>query len=214
MLGTQDLTIFIISGLLLNMAPGPDSLFIVTRSATQGWRAGSVAALGIGSGTFVHIFAAALGVSAVIATSSNAFLIMKYIGAAYLAYIGIKLVFQKKNSSAENVDTKVNPYGMPLRKIYLQGFLTNVLNPKVAIFFLAFVPQFIAPDATHKSLAFILLGLIFNLNGMLWCHLLAITTAFASNKIKVSNSVAFWLNKLIGVVFVSLGIKLAYVQQN
>lgn len=214
MLGTQDLTIFIISGLLLNMAPGPDSLFIVTRSAMQGWRAGSVAALGIGSGTFVHIFAAALGVSAVIATSSNAFLIMKYIGAAYLAYIGIKLIFQKQNSSAENVDTKVNPYEMPFRKIYLQGFLTNVLNPKVAIFFLAFVPQFISPDATHKSLAFILLGLIFNINGMLWCHLLAIATAFASSRIRVSNSVAFLLNKLIGFVFVSLGIKLAYAQQS
>jgi len=214
MLGTQDLAIFIVSGLLLNIAPGPDSLFIMTRSAVQGWRAGSIAALGIGSGTFVHIFAAALGVSAVIATSSKAFLVLKYIGAIYLIYIGVRLVFSKQKSSMENATSNLKSYEMSYRKIYIQGFLTNVLNPKVAVFFLAFVPQFISPDAVHKSTAFILLGLIFNFNGMLWCHFLAITTAFASRKIQISNVAAFWLNKLIGAIFVSLGIKLTYTQQS
>ena len=214
MFGTQDLAIFIVSGLLLNIAPGPDSLFIMTRSAVQGWRAGSIAALGIGSGTFVHIFAAALGVSAVIATSSKAFLALKYIGAIYLIYIGVRLVFSKQKSSMENATSNLKSYEMSYRKIYIQGFLTNVLNPKVAVFFLAFVPQFISPDAVHKSTAFILLGLIFNFNGMLWCHFLAITTAFASRKIQISNVAAFWLNKLIGAIFVSLGIKLAYTQQS
>lgn len=214
MFGTQDLAIFIVSGLLLNIAPGPDSLFIMTRSAVQGWRAGSIAALGIGSGTFVHIFAAALGVSAVIATSSKAFLVLKYIGAIYLIYIGVRLVFSKQKSSMENATSNLKSYEMSYRKIYIQGFLTNVLNPKVAVFFLAFVPQFISPDAVHKSTAFILLGLIFNFNGMLWCHFLAITTAFASRKIQISNVAAFWLNKLIGAIFVSLGIKLTYTQQS
>jgi len=180
----------------------------------QGWRAGSIAALGIGSGTFVHIFAAALGVSAVIATSSKAFLVLKYIGAIYLIYIGVRLVFSKQKSSMENATSNLKSYEMSYRKIYIQGFLTNVLNPKVAVFFLAFVPQFISPDAVHKSTAFILLGLIFNFNGMLWCHFLAITTAFASRKIQISNVAAFWLNKLIGAIFVSLGIKLAYTQQS
>lgn len=214
MFGTQDLTIFIVSGLLLNMAPGPDSLLIMSRSAAQGWRAGSMAALGIGTGTFVHIFAAALGLSAIIATSSNAFLILKYIGAIYLAYIGVKLLFDKQNPSVEisNYNSKNNE--ISYRKIYIQGFLTNVLNPKVAVFFVAFVPQFISPDASNKAAAFILLGLIFNFNGMLWCHFIAITTALASKKIRVSKVIAFWLNKFIGVIFVSLGIKLAFTQQS
>lgn len=214
MFGTQDLAIFIVSGLLLNIAPGPDSLFIMTRSAVQGWRAGSIAALGIGSGTLVHIFAAALGISAIIATSSNAFLVLKCLGAIYLVYVGIRLVFSKKKLPEESASSNSKSYEMSYRKIYIQGFLTNILNPKVAVFFLAFVPQFISPDATHKSLAFITLGLIFNFNGMLWCHFLAISTAFASKKIQVSNLVASWLNKLTGVIFVSLGIKLAFAQQS
>jgi len=214
MFGTQDLAMFIVAGLLLNIAPGPDSLFIMTRSAVQGWRAGSIAALGIGSGTFIHIFAAALGISAIIATSANAFLMLKYIGAIYLVYIGVRLVFSKQKVSAESNTSGLKLYEMSYRKIYIQGFLTNVLNPKVALFFLAFVPQFISPDAAHKSVAFIILGLIFNFNGMLWCHFLALATAFASKKIQVSHVVAFWLNKLIGVIFVSLGIKLTFTHQN
>lgn len=214
MFGTQDLTIFIVSGLLLNMAPGPDSLLIMSRSAAQGWRAGSMAALGIGSGTLVHIFAAALGLSAIIATSNNAFLALKYIGAIYLVYIGVKLVFGKHQPLVEISNSNSKNSELSYRKIYVQGFLTDVLNPKVAIFFVAFVPQFISPDSTNKSAAFILLGLIFNFNGMLWCHFIAITTALASRRIKVSNLVAFWLNKLIGAIFISLGIKLACTQQS
>jgi threonine/homoserine/homoserine lactone efflux protein len=214
MFGTQDLAIFIVSGLLLNIAPGPDSLFIMARSALQGWRAGSIAALGIGSGTLVHIFAAALGVSAILATSSNAFLVLKCLGAIYLVYIGIRLALSKQHFPEESASPNSKSYEMSYRKIYIQGFLTNVLNPKVAVFFLAFVPQFISPEAAHKSLAFIILGLIFNFNGMLWCHFLAITTAFASKRIQVSNVVASWLNKLTGVIFVSLGIKLAFTQQS
>jgi threonine/homoserine/homoserine lactone efflux protein len=103
---------------------------------------------------------------------------------------------------------------LPYRKIFLQGFLTNVLNPKVAIFFLAFVPQFIAPDAAHKPLAFLLLGLIFNVNGMLWCNGLAVFTALASRKVRLPGRVATWLNRAIGGVFVALGVKLALTRQS
>ena len=95
MFGTQDLALFIVSALLLNIAPGPDSLLIMTRSASQGWRAGSAAAFGIGAGTFIHIFAAALGLSAVLATSATAFAIVKYAGAAYLLYAGLTLLFSR-----------------------------------------------------------------------------------------------------------------------
>ncbi|AQU82781.1 MULTISPECIES: LysE family translocator [unclassified Halomonas] len=214
MFGTHDILLFIISGLLLNMIPGPDSVLIMARSATQGWRAGSAAALGIGSGTFVHIFAAAVGLSALLATSSTAFAVVKYIGAAYLLYVGISLIRSKKQRTSEFEKTLAAPPSLSYRRIFMQGFLTNVLNPKVAVFFLAFVPQFISPDSTNKALAFIVLGCIFNFNGMLWCHFLAISSAFASQRVQASETVALWLNRLIGGVFISFGIKLALAERS
>jgi threonine/homoserine/homoserine lactone efflux protein len=205
MFGIHDLGLFIVSGLLLNIMPGPDSLLIMTRSATQGSRAGCTAALGIGTGTFVHVFAAALGLSAIIATSATAFTVVKYIGAAYILYMAIGLLRSKPRGAAAQVAVAPLPY----RKIFAQGFLTNVLNPKVAIFFLAFVPQFINADAPNKALAFIILGCIFNLNGMLWCNALALFTATASARLKVSPLVSLWLNRATGGLFVWLGVKLA-----
>ena len=212
MFGTHDLALFIVSGLLLNISPGPDSLLIMTRSATQGWRAGCTAALGIGAGTLVHIVAAALGLSAVLATSSAAFTVVKLVGAAYLVWVGIGMLRSRAGGVAAQPLAEVP--ALPYRKIFLQGFLTNVLNPKVAIFFLAFVPQFIAPDAAHKPLAFLLLGLIFNVNGMLWCNGLAVFTALASRKVRLPGAVVTWLNRAIGGVFVALGVKLALTRQS
>ena len=213
MFGTQDLALFIVSALLLNIAPGPDSLLIMTRSASQGWRAGSAAAFGIGAGTFIHIFAAALGLSAVLATSATAFAIVKYAGAAYLLYAGLTLLFSRGQRESKDARQTAEQPLLSYRKIFFQGFLTNALNPKVAVFFLAFVPQFIAPHAPNKALAFIVLGCIFNLNSMLWCNFLAVSSAFASKRIKMSNQVARWINRTVGVVFVSFGIKLALSKQ-
>ncbi|MBB4842506.1 RhtB (resistance to homoserine/threonine) family protein [Paucibacter oligotrophus] len=207
MFGTQDLTLFIISGLLLNIAPGPDSLLIMSRSASQGWRAGVSAALGIGAGTCVHVLAAALGLSALLATSAWAFTVIKWVGAAYLVYIGLQMLLSRRVSTA--AEPLAAPPALSYRKIFAQGFLTNVLNPKVALFFLAFVPQFIAPDAAHKSLAFIVLGAIFNFNGMLWCNFLAIFTALASRRLRLQPWLRAWLNRAIGALFLSFGLKLA-----
>jgi len=212
MFGTQDLTLFIISGLLLNIAPGPDSLLIMARSASQGWRAGSAAALGIGTGTCVHVLAAALGLSAVMAASSWAFGLVKLLGAAYLVYLGLSLLL-KRGAPELTKQAPVPPTPRPLRSIYLQGLLTNVLNPKVALFFLAFVPQFIAPDAASKPLAFVFLGLVFNLNGMLWCHFLAWSTAQASRRISASERLVAWLNRAIGALFLGFGLKLALAER-
>ncbi len=209
MSGTQDLVQFIIAGILLNIAPGPDSILIMTRSATQGWRAGSAAALGIGTGTLVHIMAAALGLSALLATSATAFTVVKLAGAAYLLYIGTSMLLSKAKSGGANTESKASLPVLSHRKIFMQGFLTNILNPKVAIFFLAFVPQFIAADASNKPLALITLGCIFNFNGMIWCHFLAISTAFARQRMRVNQAVTLWLNRFIGLMFVSFGIKLA-----
>jgi len=208
--GIENLWLFIISGLLLNISPGPDTVLIVSRSASQGWRAGLIAVAGIGTGVCVHIVAAALGVSALLATSATAFTLVKLAGAAYLVYLGVKMLLAKRPEQGV-VATQVA--AASFRSIFLQGFVTNVLNPKVALFFLAFVPQFIAVDAANKALAFVILGFIFNLNGMLWCVFLAVSAGFAGSKLKVSPWVAHWLNKTIGVVFVALGVKLALAEQ-
>ena len=210
MFGIHDLTLFIISGLLLNIMPGPDSLLIMARSATQGWRAGVAAAAGIGAGTMVHVLAAAIGLSAILATSATAFSIVKYIGAAYILWMAVGLLRSTRAEAKELVAVPPLPY----RKIFVQGLLTNILNPKVALFFLAFVPQFIDAHAPEKALAFIILGCIFNINGMLWCVALALFTAFASARINVSPAVALWLNRVTGGLFIWLGVKLALSKQS
>lgn len=210
MLGINDLWLFVLSGILLNILPGPDSLYIISRSASQGFKAGSVAALGIGSGTLVHIFAAALGLSAILATSATAFMVVKIIGALYLISIAISMILSRAQPTSKVA--AVQP--MPLRRIFRQGFLTNVLNPKVALFFLAFVPQFIDPASTHKALAFIVLGLIFNVNGMIWCHLLAWSSAHARRRVKQNPRLTLWLNRLAGGLFGYFGVKLAFSTQH
>lgn len=211
MFGIHDLGLFVVSGLLLNIMPGPDSLLIMTRSATQGWRAGVAACMGIGAGTFVHIFAAALGLSAVLATSATAFTVVKLVGAAYILYMAWGLLRSKKSGEVTALATVP---ALPYRKIFAQGFLTNVLNPKVALFFLAFVPQFISVDSPNKALAFVILGCVFNINGTLWSTGLALFTFHASARVKVNPAVSLWLNRVTGGLFVWLGIKLALSKQH
>lgn len=209
MFGTHDLALFVISGLLLNITPGPDSIYIASRAASQGFRAGSAAALGIGAGTLVHVLAAAFGLSALLATSATAFTVVKLIGAAYLVWMGIGLLRSKAAASGAAPSLPA----APLAAIFWQGFLTNVLNPKVALFFLAFVPQFIDPAAPSKAWAFVFLGCVFNFNGMLWCHGLALLAAGAGRRFKASARVAQWLQRSIGALFLFLGVKLALARQ-
>lgn len=207
MLGTHDIALFIVAGLLLNITPGADTLYIVTRSVSQGSRAGALAALGVGLGCCVHTLAAALGLSALLATSATLFTTVKWVGAVYLFYLGITLIRKSFVSNQEPVALPVNQ-GTSGR-IFLQGFLTNVLNPKVALFFLAFVPQFIAPQALHKTAAFLFLGALFNVNGTIWNLVLARMAARFSNRMASQSALSVWLNRTIGGLFLSLGLKLA-----
>jgi threonine/homoserine/homoserine lactone efflux protein len=204
-LGTHDLALFIVSGLLLNLAPGPDTLYIVGRSSTQGYRAGAAAALGIFAGTFVHIAAAAGGLSALLAASASAFTVVKIAGAIYLVYIGISLLRSPIQSGA------TGPGLVPasLHQVFVQGFFTNVLNPKVALFFLAFLPQFVDPDAPSKVAALLFLGAIFNLNGTLWNLFVAWSSARISGGLMRNARFARWFNRCVGGLFVALGVKLA-----
>jgi threonine/homoserine/homoserine lactone efflux protein len=207
MLGIHEFWLFIISGLLLNVTPGPDTAYIVGRSVQLGWRGGATAVFGISTGCLVHVFAAAIGLSAVLAASSAAFTLVKWAGAAYLCYIGLKMLLSRARAPAEEAVTASN--AVSLRQVFLQGSLTNVLNPKVALFFLAFLPQFVEADSPHKPAAFLLLGLIFIFNGTLWCLGVAAFAASAAGRIRQSGRGLDWINRALGGVFVYLGVRVA-----
>jgi threonine/homoserine/homoserine lactone efflux protein len=205
MFGTQNLVLFIVSGILLNLTPGQDTLYIVGRSIAQGRRAGLLSVLGITSGCIVHTLAAAFGLSAILATSARAFLIVKIAGAAYLTYLGIRMMLDRSTTVAETAD-------LPHERswaIYRAGVLTNVLNPKVALFFLAFLPQFVSPAADSKILAFLFLGAVFMFNGTIWCLILAWSAAAMSRRLRAHPSAGTTIRQAAGAVFVGLGVKLA-----
>jgi RhtB (resistance to homoserine/threonine) family protein len=205
----QHLLLFVAAGWLLNLTPGPDVLYIVTNSLRAGARAGVVAGLGITAGCFVHIFAAALGVSALLATSATAFTVLKYIGAAYLLWIGVKILLAKAPEQAPDLmAAAAGERSRGLREVFVGGFLTNVLNPKVAIFFLAFVPQFIAPETDNKAWAFVLLGVIFNLNAIPVNSGWALAAAWMARRDAVQKGM-HWLDRAAACMFIGFGLKLA-----
>ena len=217
MLGVHDFWLFVLSAFLLNVTPGPDTLYIVGRSTAQGLRAGVLAALGIGAGALVHVSAAALGLSAILAASATAFTAVKLIGAAYLLYVGMGLIRSAGATAPSGATTPADATTraaplrsreLSMRSVFLQGFLTNVLNPKVALFFLAFLPQFVASDAPSKPPAFLLLGVIFDFNGTLWNLFIAWSTA-RLNSLAPSAAFKRWFNRCVGGLFIGVGIRLA-----
>jgi len=212
MLGTHDLLLFIIAGWLLNITPGPDMLYIIGRTTTQGLRAGVVAALAVGAGILVHITAAALGLSAILASSAGAFTVIKLVGAAYLIYVGISLALSPRTPLDDGEAARLAPAA--LGSVFMQGFLTNVLNPKVALFFLAFLPQFVDTDAANKPLAFLFLGLVFNVNGTLWNIFVAWSAARMTAGLRHRAAVLRWFNRCVGGIFVALGIRLAFTHED
>lgn len=251
-MGIDNIWLFIAAGWLLNLTPGPDVLFIVTNGARSA-KAGMVAALGITAGCFVHIAAAAIGVSALIAASGTAFMILKWLGAAYLVYMGLGMLLdswrERKAKTIANLgvppegnsgansgtlsDANLggNPGYLPasgletapisLKTVFKRGFWTNALNPKVAFFFLAFLPQFISPDAPHKTASFVLLGLLFNLNalpinlgyglGATW--LSQRLSRQLSQRVRQQSAgaaqVKAWLQRCGGAMFLYFGVRLA-----
>lgn len=230
--GVHDIWLFVASGLLLNVTPGPDMLFIIARSTTCGLRAGVAAALGIGAGCSVHIAAAAFGLSAVLATSATAFTVVKLLGSAYLLYMGISMLLARKKSAGtatraaasavergQNVLSVSQPPQTTLRRVFTQGFLTNALNPKVALFFLAFLPQFVdggGAGAPPSPLAFLLLGCIFTINGTLVNLLVAWGAARLGTLFQAGTQAerfTRWGDRCLGALFLFLGIRLALAEQ-
>jgi threonine/homoserine/homoserine lactone efflux protein len=205
MLGIHDFGLFLVTGIVLNLTPGPDTFYILGRSMVQGRSAGIASVLGIATGSLVHTFAAALGLSALLAASASAFLAVKLAGAAYLVYLGCRMLFSRAAAARIPKGFSSSEFGA----IYRQGLLTNVLNPKVALFFLAFMPQFIAADSTMKFASFIVLGLCFTTTGTIWCLCLAWFSSLLGDRLRGSTTFGEILNRSAGVLFVFLGIRLA-----
>lgn len=198
------LLLFISAGLLLNIAPGPDVLYIVGRSLSQGRVAGLISALGIGAGSLVHVAAAALGLSALMVAVPLAYDAVRFTGAAYLVWLGVRAW----RSRSGGLDLRALEHAS-LGRIFRQGMLTNVLNPKVALFFLAFLPQF--TDAARGPLPpqFVYLGMIFVTNGTLVCLAYALAASWLGGWLKSRYDVSTWLNRATGGLFVLLGLRLA-----
>jgi threonine/homoserine/homoserine lactone efflux protein len=204
-LGIHDLPLFIAAALLLNVTPGVDLLYVAGNTATGGRRAGVLAALGIGAGCLFHVTLAALGLSALLAASDLAFTLVKWAGAGYLVWMGIGML--RSAGGAALPPAAVDP-----RRVFWRGVLTNALNPKVALFFLAFLPQFIEPHGSHQAVAFGLLGLLFTLGGTAVSLVVAWVAGMARERLAGStraSRLGLWLQRAAGAMFVVLGVKLA-----
>ncbi len=210
MLGIHHYWLFIATAVVLILTPGQDTFFILGRSLASGRTAGIAAALGITAGSIIHTFAAALGLSALLATSQYAFMAVKYAGAAYLLYIGVRALLSRA-SGLPGADTAGAGDGR--WSAFRQGILSNLLNPKVALFFLALMPQFISAGSTNKVGAFLVLGLSFVALGVAWCLVLAIGAAHLRGAFLRRPSMASILNKVAGVMFIALGLRLATARQ-
>jgi len=195
---------FLIAALALNLAPGPDMLYVIGRSVGQGRKAGIVSSLGVFVGCWVHILAAAFGIAALLRSSPVAFNVVRYAGAAYLIYLGIKMLAQKTDLASQQLKTE------RLGVIFRQGAITNMLNPKVAIFFLAFLPQFVDARRGNVVLQILLLGLIFNVGGTLVNLAVAYAGGTLGELLRRNQSIARLQRRFTGLIFVGLGLRLAW----
>lgn len=205
MFGIHDFGLFLGAGILLNLTPGPDTVYILGRSIAQGREAGVASALGISIGSIFHTCAAALGLSAILATSAVAFGTIKLIGAAYLIFLGIRMLLDRR----KQLSLPSNFRRRTTLAAFRQGILTNILNPKVALFFLAFLPQFIDPASNTKVPAFIVLGLTFVTTGTIWCLVLAWFASVFSERLRSNETISQSLNRTAGALFIFLGLRLA-----
>lgn len=226
MFDAQQVLMFMLAGVLLNLTPGPDVLYIVNQSLRGGVQRGLVAAWGITAGCFVHVAAAALGLGVVLSTSAEAFNLIKWVGAAYLLWMGGRLLWRTCHVHGDGemsqalVPTVMGHSDQPSRgpssketngllAVFFGAFATNALNPKVALFFLAFVPQFIPAQAPDPAWSFVLLGCLFNLNSWLVCMGWAVVASWLAHKSNWLQRSMRHLDRLTGLLFVGFGLKLA-----
>lgn len=198
--------LFVGASIVLVIVPGPDMLYLLGRSIVQGRKAGYMAMLGFNAGGYCHLTAATLGLSAVLATSALAFTLVKWAGAAYLIYLGIQTLRGAARTLA--VSTQANDQ-RAFSTIFWQAFLSDVLNPKVAMFFLALLPQFIDPQSSNRTAQLLLLGVTLNVIALTINFMIVLFATKITTTLRDSDTINALLHKLMGVLFVGLGLKLA-----
>jgi threonine/homoserine/homoserine lactone efflux protein len=204
----HNLPLFLAAALALNITPGPDMLYVLARSVGQGRAAGVVSSFGIFAGCFVHIFAVAFGLAGVMRAVPAAYDAVRYAGAGYLIYLGLRTLFSR-NGRAQQAEAPP----MPLKRIFAQGVLTNVLNPKVALFFLAFLPQFVDRKRGSLAAATITLGFLFNVGGTLVNLAVALAASYSRRRFLDRFLRARSFRWLTGGVFTGLGLRLAFAHR-
>lgn len=197
--------VFFSAALALNLSPGPDLLYVLSRTLAGGWRIGVASACGVCSGALVHVAAAALGISAILATSALAFTVVKYVGAAYLLYLGI----QALRSAGEGMRTTLDAGPRTSAwQAYRQGILVDILNPKAAIFFMAFLPQFVRPEQGSITLQLLVLGVLVVVVAIVVECLLVVLANRASAVLRRNRKLSQWLDRMLGSMLIALGIRL------
>lgn len=200
--------LFAAASLMLNLTPGADMLYVATQSTGRGIRAGILSALGVMAGCLVHVAAAVAGLSVIISRSAFAFDLIKYLGAAYLFYLGIRSLI----GPASPLVIGDSPVYSP-NKIFIQGAITNILNPKVALFFLAFLPQFVRPGSSSVTIDIALLGAWFTISGTVVNILVAVLFGKMGNWLTRSHWFAKWQHKITGLLLLMLGLKIALTRK-
>lgn len=210
MFGIINYQLYITSCIVLALIPGSDTMFILGQSIANSRKSGIYSALGICSGILVHTFLAAVGLSLILKNSITAFNVVKFLGAMYLVYMGIKSIRTKESLLVTDEEKpKEN-----LKKAFFQGMITNILNPKVALFFLAFLPQFVDTANTYGALPFAILGLTSFLISGVWCVALSIFASYIATFLKRNESFGKIINKVSGTIFIILGINLLRAKIN
>ncbi len=203
--------LFLSAAVAINISPGPDLIYILSKTIAQGRKIGIASSLGVCSGALVHVFAAALGLSAILATSAIAFSVVKYVGAAYLIYLGIKAL-RSKGATFDMPEKK--GLNITAWKAFRQGALVDILNPKVAVFFMAFLPQFVRPELGHNSVQIIVLGVIVILVAIVVESFIVLTAAQTTNFFRKNPHFSVWLDRILGSVLIGLGIRLALTENH
>jgi len=210
MLGIENLGAFILAAIIVVITPGVDTIMVLTRSISKGKNSGLYSALGVSLGLLVHTCAATFGLSQILSKSAIAFSIVKYLGAAYLIYLG----YRSFASKGEHVEIKpVESKVTGMKQMFFTALLSDILNPKIALFFLAFLPQFINSKEINNPGPYLLLGLIIFFITLIWCSFLALTGSSVAKHFNRNKNIEIWMNKTSGVVFILLGLKIALTKK-
>ncbi|MCG7502653.1 LysE family translocator [Tenacibaculum sp. Mcav3-52] len=207
-MGIENFIAFLVATILFVLTPGIETVFLINKSISQGRRSGIYTSFGLNTGALVHTLFGALGLSIMVAKSAIFFALIKYLGAAYLIYLGVTKVMSKKGLIANtNEEQKKNS----AKSSFTSGFVTNILNPKVALFFIAFFPQFISPKEIENPVPFIIMGVIYAVMTTIWYLVLTSFAGIFSTKIKENERIGVRLNKISGVIFVLMGLQIAFM---